>query len=43
MARFAKVAGWAAVFVLYVWFAAVRNADAVKRRKRARRRLDSRG
>jgi hypothetical protein len=43
VARIAKVAGWAAVFALYVWFAAVRNADVVKRRKRARTRLDSRG
>jgi hypothetical protein len=35
-----KAAPKAVPFVLYVWFAAVKNADLVKERKRARRRFD---
>jgi hypothetical protein len=42
MARILKVARTAAPFVLYVWFAAVKNADSVKERKRSRRRIDDR-
>jgi hypothetical protein len=33
----AKAMAAVVAFVLYVWFAAVRHAPAVKRRKRARR------
>jgi hypothetical protein len=40
MSRILKVAPAAAAFVLYVWFAAVKSADAVKERKRSRRRFD---
>jgi hypothetical protein len=32
-----RIAGGALAFALYVWFAAVRNAGRVKRRKEARR------
>jgi hypothetical protein len=37
-----KAARKAAPFLLYVWFAAVKNADSVKERKRSRRRFDER-
>jgi hypothetical protein len=37
--RILKVAGGAVGFLLYVWFAAVKNADLVKKRKRARKRV----
>jgi hypothetical protein len=36
--RIAKLAGLALAFVTYVWFAAVRETPAVKRRKALRRR-----
>jgi hypothetical protein len=42
MARTLKVAGSAAAFLLYVWFAAVKNAKSVKERKRLRRGFDDR-
>jgi hypothetical protein len=35
-----KAAGVAAAIVLYVWVAAVRNADVVRERKRSRSRFD---
>ena len=33
--RLGKIAGWTAAGLVYVWFAAVRNADRVKARKAA--------
>jgi hypothetical protein len=42
MGRIPKVAGPAAALLLYVWFAAVRNADRVKERKRSRHPVDAR-
>jgi hypothetical protein len=36
--RLAKVLAWSAAGLVYIWFAAVRNADAAKARKAARRR-----
>jgi hypothetical protein len=36
--RIVKLLGFALAFVTYVWFAAVRAAPAVKRRKAQRRR-----
>jgi hypothetical protein len=38
MARLLKVAAAGLALVLYVWFAAVKNVDQVKERKRSRRR-----
>jgi hypothetical protein len=35
--RLGKIAGWTALGVFYVWFAAVRNADRVRAKKAARR------
>jgi hypothetical protein len=35
--RVVKLAGLALAFLTYVWYAAVRNTPAVKRRKAARR------
>jgi hypothetical protein len=40
MGRTPKVAAAAAGFLVYVWFAAVRNADLVKERKRSRHPFD---
>jgi hypothetical protein len=40
MSSILKVAPKVFPLVLYVWFAAVKNADAVKERKRSRRRFD---
>jgi hypothetical protein len=37
--RIAKTAAVAAGFLVYVWFAAVKNAGPVQERKRSRRRL----
>jgi len=42
MERILKVAVPAAAVVLYVWFAAVKNAHSVQERKRARLRFDDR-
>ncbi len=36
--RLGKIAAWIAAGGVYVWFAAVLNADRVKARKAARRR-----
>jgi hypothetical protein len=38
VARLLKVAGAGLAVLLYVWVAAVKNADLVKERKRSRRR-----
>jgi hypothetical protein len=40
MGRTSKVGAAAAGFLLYVWFAAVKNAGLVKERKRSRHRFD---
>jgi hypothetical protein len=37
--RTIKVAGAAFGFLLYLWFAGVKNVDRVKERKRSRRRV----
>jgi hypothetical protein len=42
MERILKVGVSAAAVVLYVWFAAVKNAQSVQERKRARLRFDDR-
>jgi hypothetical protein len=39
--RILKLVGAALAFGVYVWFAAVRNAGRIKRRKAARRRRRS--
>jgi hypothetical protein len=39
MGRILKVGAATLGFALYVWFAAVRNLDRVKERKRARQRV----
>jgi hypothetical protein len=39
MGRILKAAAAALGFGLYVWFAAVKNVDLVKKRKRTRRRI----
>ena len=39
MARILKVGVVTVGFALYVWFAAVKNLDQVKERKRVRRRV----
>jgi hypothetical protein len=38
--RIVKTAGAAVGFLLYVWFAAVKNVDAVNERKRSRKAFD---
>jgi hypothetical protein len=38
--RIVKTAGVAVGFLLYVWFAAVKNVDGVKERKRSRKAFD---
>ncbi len=42
MGRILKVGGATVGLLVYVWFAAVKNADLVKKRKRARRVFDDR-
>jgi hypothetical protein len=39
MGRILKAAALALGFGLYVWFAAVKNVDLVKKRKRTHRRI----
>jgi hypothetical protein len=39
MRRLLKVGAAALGFVLYIWFAAVKNVDRVKERKRSRVRI----
>jgi hypothetical protein len=38
MGRMLKMAGAALGFLFYLWFAAVKNVDLVKKRKRTRNR-----
>jgi hypothetical protein len=42
MGRILKVGGATVGLLVYVWVAAVKNADLVKKRKRARRTFDER-